>query len=470
MDAPFGEEFGPHLMGPFAPIFDEAVFDSLPVQGEIPKDLNGVYLRNGPNPRFAPQGRYHPFDGDGMIHAAQFENGRVVVRNKWVRTDAWKKEDAAQATQYWGIMSSMKGRANLPMKDSANTDIVAHGGVALASWYLCGALYRIDPRTLETLGPVPFSAKPGGNVSAHPKVDARTGELMFFDYEATAPYMQYGVLGADGELRHHVPITLPGPRLPHDMAITERYSILHDLPLFQEPEALALGRHKIAFYPELPTRFGVIPRYGASDSIKWFEFSPCFVYHTVNAWEEGDEVVMVGCRFIPKRTASGDIDARATASAIALLHMDARLWCWRMNLRTGATKETQLSDDAFNIEFPTMHGGLRGVKTHFGYLVDHHPTQLRWTGIRKLDTDSGQVLGAFTDGANDAWYSEPWFAPKTGATSEDDGYVISFVWNTAKNEQQLQVFDAKNVSAGPVARVAIPHRVPVGFHGCWVPT
>jgi carotenoid cleavage dioxygenase-like enzyme len=467
-EAPFGDAYGPMLMGPFAPVSDESVLDALPVEGEIPADLNGVYLRNGPNPRFAPQGRYHPFDGDGMIHAAHFERGRVVYRNRWVRTDAWLEEDRAGTATFHGIRETLKGRSDKRLKDASNTDVIGHGGVALASWYMSGDSYRIDPITLQTLGKATAVRGLGGGFSAHSKVDAQTGELMFFDYWNDAPYMSYGVVGADGTLLNQVPIALPGPRLPHDMAITEHYSILHDLPLLHDEEAMARGRHKLNFHPELPTRFGVIPRHGNAASLRWFEFSPCFLYHVVNAWEEGDEVVMVACRYMPERTTSGDIDAPRTARNIAELKMHARLWRWRMNMRTGEAREEQL-DDRYNSEFPSSRADLAGHPSRWGYLVDHHPDILHWTGIRKFDIGSGACVGEFSDGAAHTWYSEPWFAPADGGSAEDDGYVVVFAWNDALREQQLQVFDARDISSGPVARVKLPRRVPSGFHACWMP-
>ena len=111
-EAPFGESHGPMLTGAFAPIFEEYVLDEFDVEGEIPSDLNGVYLRNGPNPRFEPNGNYHVFDGDGMLHAAHFDRGKVTYRNKWVRTAGWLEEDALGGTEFWGIMSTLRGRTS----------------------------------------------------------------------------------------------------------------------------------------------------------------------------------------------------------------------------------------------------------------------------------------------------------------------------------------------------------------------
>jgi len=455
------------LTGPFAPVLNEEVLSDLPVIGKIPEDLNGVYLRNGPNPRFKPQGKYHPFDGDGMIHAAHFQDGKVTYRNKWVRTEGWKANDAKGKETYYGIFSTLKGRADMPMADVANTDVIGHSGKAVATWYLAGKPHLLDPITLETIEAVDYSAAPGHGVSAHPKVDEVTGEMMVFDYFDHPPYMTYGVVDKSGKLVHHVPIELPGNRLPHDMGITENYSILHDLPVYHDEDALAAGRHKIRFNKSMPARFGVIPRFGQPEEIKWFEFSPCFVYHNINCWEEGDEVVMVACRFMPIRDADGTISESRTAKTIAHLGMQARLWRYRMNMKTGECREECLNAD-HNVEFPSYDSSRTGRYSQFAYLVDHNPNTLHWVGIRKFNTDTGESLGSFSDGPEHCWYSEPWFAPADNPKSEDHGYVVVFMWNDKDKEQELQVFDALNISDGPVARVKMPNHVPVGFHACWM--
>jgi len=467
LDAPFGESHGPMLTGALAPVSEEFVLDDLTIEGELPTDLNGVYLRNGPNQRFEPNGTYHAFDGDGMLHAAHFDRGKVTYRNKWIRTDAWLEEDKVGKSLYTGIYSTRKGRDDRPLKDTANTDVIGHAGHAVACWYLAGVPYHVDPITLKTLDKGDYLFGPGKGFSAHPKVDEHTGELMFFDYYHSRPHMSYGVVDASGKAKHQTLIELPGARLPHDMAITENYSILHDLPVYNDEEAFRAGRHKIRFDASLPARFGVIPRYGDGNSIRWFEFSPCFLYHVVNAWEEGDEIVMVACRYMPARAADGSIDELRTARQIATLVMDARLWRYRMNLKTGEAIEECLDPD-LNVEFPGFDASRSGRKTQWGYLVDHDPAILRWTGLRKFNTDTGACVGAWTDDRDACWYSEPWFAPADNQSREDHGYVVSFVWNDRTRKQQLQVFDAQDLSQGPIARVQIPHRVPSGFHACWM--
>jgi len=467
-NAPFGHDHGAMITGTFAPIPDEETFDNLPVEGAIPVDLNGVYLRNGPNPRFEPKGAHHFFDGDGMIHAACFRDGKLTYRNRWVRTKGWLENDKKGEEGFWGVMNTVKGSAAKPMNDVANTDVIGHGGNAVATWYLAGTPYIIDPVTLETIRSAPeYVSGPGKGMSAHSKVDEFTGELMFFDYFTEHPFMSYGVVNAEGKLVHHVPVELPGDRLPHDMGITENYSILHDLPVYHDEGALRAGRHKIRFNSSLRTRFGVIPRYGEPESIQWFEFSPCFLYHVVNCWEEGDEVVMIACRYMPARNDDGSIDEHRTAKMIATLVMDARLWRYRMNVKTGEAKEECLDPDR-NVEFPGYNSALTGRHTRWGYFVDHDPKILRWTGIRKMNTDTGESVGEWSDSHEHCWYSEPWFAPADNPTSEDHGYVIVFVWNDESQSQQLQVFDALDINKGPVARIMMPERVPPGFHACWM--
>lgn len=465
--APFGNSHGPMLTGNLAPVFEETTIDGQVVEGEIPADLNGVYLRNGPNPHFEPNGSHHVFDGDGMVHAAHFDRGKVTYKNKWVRTAGWLEENKVGHSLHGGIMSTRLGHDGASLKDTANTDIIGHAGHAVATWYLAGTPYHIDPISLDTIETGDYTFGPNEGISAHPKVDQFTGELMFFDYFHSQPHMAYGVVDASGKAIHQTLIELPGSRLPHDMAITENYSILHDLPLRNDEAAFRAGRHKIEFVASLPTRFGVIPRFGGADTIRWFEFSPCFVYHVINAWEEDDEIVMIACRYMPTIDKNGRIDEQTTAKNIAHLVMNARLWRYRMNVKTGETSEECLDPDN-NVEFPGFNSSLTGRKTRWGYLVDHDPQTVRWTGIRKYDTDSGVCVGKWSDGHESSWYSEPWFAPADAQSSEDHGYVVTFLWNAATEEQQLHVFDALDISQGPIARIAIPTRIPYGFHACWM--
>lgn len=455
------------LNGVFAPISREIVADDLEVEGEIPRDLFGIYLRNGPNPVFQPCDRYHWFDGDGMIHAIEFRDGKATYRNRWINTDGFLAEQKAQHSIWPGLMD--KPDPTVPrgagsdgwLKDTANTDLVFHNGRALALWYQCGLPYKIDARTLQTLGIENFRGGLKRTVSAHAKTDPVSGELLFFDYATHAPYLTYNVVSAAGELTHHIPIQVSGPRLPHDMAFTEHYSILMDLPLFWDPELLPRGVHKVTYYPELPSRFAIVPRYGRADEVRWFEASPCYIYHVVNSWEDGDEIVMDACRVVspePKSTKGEGALARMKA----FLRLEAELYRWRFNLATGATKEERLDDQ--RTEWPTIHRGKMGRHTRYAYtsLVPH------FEGVVKYDLQANRSEKYLFGAGRTA--NECPFAPKVGARDEDDGYVVAFVSDVnSGNRGEVIVLNAKDIASGPVARVKIPQRVPVGFHTLWIP-
>jgi carotenoid cleavage dioxygenase-like enzyme len=465
---PGAEEENPYLLGVYAPVSTEIDAADLTVIGEIPRDLNGVYLRNGPNPRFAPEGRYHWFDGDGMVHAVHLEDGRARYRNRYVRTKAFQAESEAGRALWTGVMENPKGNPfgnghGLNLKDNANTDVIFHRGKVLTTWYLCGSPYAIDPLSLETLGAEDFLGTLTGDVMAHPKVDERTGELFWFDYGPKPPFMRYGVVSADGKVVHTTDVTLPGPRLPHDMAITDHYAVLMDLPLLQDAAAAKHGRHKIVFDRSLPARFGVLPRHGTGDQVRWFEAKPCYIYHVVNAWESGDEVVLDVCRVSKPQPRA---DARTPlATMLSYLRLDAQLYRYRFDLRTGATTETPLDDD--NIEFPSVDARLVGQPSRYSYNVHISPeSTLMFDGLVRYDQRTGaRESHEFGPGR---WGSEAPFCPRDGSTGDDDGYLVTFVQDEGTGKSEVDIFDAAALSAGPVARILLPQRVPLGFHATWV--
>jgi carotenoid cleavage dioxygenase len=460
----------PLLTGTYGPIHEESVFEDLAVIGELPQDLNGAYFRNGPNARHVPAGRYHWFDGDGMLHGIYFDRGRVAYRNRWVRTRCFGEEQSAGRALWPGIMDPpRRDRPDMPLKDTSNTDVKFHAGRLVTMWYLAGQPYHVDPWTLETIGPADFKGTLRTRVSAHSKVDEQTGEFIYFDYGKEWPYMSWGIAGPDGMVTHAANVELPGPSLPHDMAFTRRHVVLHDLSLTYDPEAFAAGRHKLRFFGERPARFAVIPRNGGERDVRWFDAEPCFIYHVVNAWDDGDEVVMIACRYRTPRHPDGTPDEQRYAKAIAHLQIDASLYEWRFDLRTGATRE-RLIDDTLNTEFPTMNSALQGVPTRHAYhvLMRNRPLGAQFGGLVKYDCRDGRFT-AYSGGEH-LWYSESPFAPSDAHAAEDDGYLVSLVTDMNAGTTEVQVFDARGtgVGDGPVARIPLPRRVPHGFHGTWV--
>ncbi|MCU1603393.1 MAG: apocarotenoid5,15-oxygenase [Frankiales bacterium] len=436
------------------------------VEGEIPLDLQGIYLRNTENPVHPSIGMYHPFDGDGMIHQLHLADGRASYRNRFVRTAGFLAEQEA-AGPLWTGMLDMPANSLRPdgwgargrMKDGSSTDVVVHNGKALTSFWMCGDLYGLDPMTLEQLGPESWVPEEG--ISAHTKVDELTGEMLVFNYGKQAPYMHYGVVSADGELKHWTPIPLPGPRLPHDMAFTENYSILNDFPLFWAPELLKDDIHLPRFFPHLPSRFGVVPRYGTE--VRWFEAEATYALHFINAYEEGDEIVLDG---FPQQNPSprkqeGDDWYRSFYRHIDLQTLKPRPHRWRLNLTTGQVKEQDLSDTL--MEFGMINGRHGGLPYRYTYNMSGHPGWFLFDGIVKHDVLTGtEKRFSFGEGV---FGSESPMAPRVGSQAEDDGYLISFTTDLVNDCSDALVLTAQDLDL--VARIRLPERISSGTHSFW---
>ncbi|MGP1283941.1 MAG: carotenoid oxygenase family protein, partial [Parasphingopyxis sp.] len=212
----------PYVGGAWTPNYEEYDATDLESVGAIPTDISGVYVRNTENPIHTPIGVYHPFDGDGMLHSIHITGGKASYHNRFVRTKGFHAEQEA-GRSLWAGIAEHPSRSERPgwgaqgsLKDSSSTDVVIHAGNVVSTFYQCGEPYLLDPVTLEDRGIAAWG--PDEGISAHPKVDLNTGELLFFNYSKKAPYMHYGIVDRNNELTHYVPIPLPGPRLPHDMA------------------------------------------------------------------------------------------------------------------------------------------------------------------------------------------------------------------------------------------------------------
>ncbi|TDO14013.1 carotenoid cleavage dioxygenase [Mycobacterium sp. BK086] len=466
----------PYRTGPWRPQNTEWCADDLTVvDGEIPTDLDGVYLRNTENPLHPALKAYHPFDGDGMLHVVGFRDGKAFYRNRFVRTDGFEAENAAGGPLWPGLAEPLPlakvdygWGARTLMKDASSTDVVVHRGTALTSFYQCGDLYRVDPFSGETLGKETWG---GGfprdwGVSAHPKVDDRTGEMLFFNYSKSAPFMHYGVVDANNDLVHYTDVPLPGPRLPHDMAFTRNYVILNDLPLFWDPELLERDLHVARFHRDMPSRFAVLPRRGASADIQWFEADPTYVLHFVNAYEDGDEIVLDG--FFqgdpePSDNGTGTKWQRAFRF-LALDRMQARLHRWRLNLRTGGLTEESLSDSI--TEFGMINGTHAGEPYRYTYAATGKPGWFLFDGLVRHDLHTGtEQRYGFGDGV---YGSETAMAPRVGSRSEDDGYLVTLTTDMGADASYCLVFDAARLTDGPVCKLQLPERISSGTHSTWV--
>eukprot|EP01065_Artemidia_motanka_P037562 TRINITY_DN4628_c2_g2_i1.p1 TRINITY_DN4628_c2_g2~~TRINITY_DN4628_c2_g2_i1.p1 ORF type:complete len:505 (+),score=100.33 TRINITY_DN4628_c2_g2_i1:89-1603(+) len=471
----------PYLTGAFRGNFVEVLASNLQVlEGAIPTDLDGAYMRNTENQVHEPLGRYHPFDGDGMVHSVRFQNGSATYRNRLVRTKGLT-EELKEGRALWAGLAEAKIKTPAPrragnfpgaqgsLKDSSSTDVVVHSGRALTLFYQCGDVYSHDAETLEPMGTEAWV--PADGVSAHAKVDEATGDMMFFNYSKSAPYMHYGVVDKHRKLVHYVPIPLPGPRLPHDMCFTQHYSILNDFPLFWDPSLLPKNVHATRFYSNLPSRFGIVPRFGRTDEVRWFEASPTFVLHFINAYEEGDEIILDGYKQDDPAPSSNHATApdvppgyKRMMVYLALDAMKPKLWRWRFNLKTGKTSEECLHQRV-GIEFGTCNQLYAGRKYRYAYSAVGKPGWFLFKGLIQHDLETGKATEI--EFGEQRYGSEAHFAPRVGSTSELDGYVVTLVTDMKNDRSECVVLDAADIRKGPVCRLLLPHRISSGTHACW---
>ena len=444
----------------------------LEVEGRVPDDLEGTYLRNTENPLLPSIRQYHPFDGDGMLHSISFSNGETQYHNRFVRTDGFLAErEAGEAL--WAGVAERPSLARRPCdlgarpntKDASSTDVVVHNGRALTSFYLCGDLYQHDPVTLEAHGRADFDGRfPAEGVSAHPKVDEHTGEMLFFNYGTEHPYMHYGEVSPTGALTTYLDVELPGPRLPHDMAFTEHYAIVNDLPMFWDPDALAAGHYYPRLFGHLPTRFGLIPRRGGGD-VRWFEADPTYVLHWINAYEDGDEVVLDGFfQHDPSPAPRADLsEQHQLFRYLDLYSMQSRPHRWRFDLRTGACREESLSDRIQ--EFGMINGRHGGRPHRYSYNALPADGWFGFIGVIKHDLVAGtEEVFSLAPGE---FASETVMAPRRGSRAEDDGYLVTFTVDVDRDRSQCLILDAADPVAGPLARITLPERISSGTHAYW---
>ncbi len=437
-----------HLRDNWAPVLDERTDTELRVDGVLPPEINGVYLRTGPNP--ASGYSAHWFFGDGMVHGIRLANGRAEwYRNRFVQTP--------NITDPKGV----RGESDVDISDLArgtgNTHVIPHNGEILCleegHWP-----WRID-RELNTVGVQNYGGALTCSMTAHPKVCPTTGELLAFSYfNFEPPYLTYIRISPDGQVQQLEGIDIPNLVMMHDWNVTQNYVVFMDLPLCFDLDALSTGL-PFRFNRSAGARLGVMPRHGTNADVRWFEIDPCYVFHPVNAHEEGDRIVLHVSRQ-PEAFASSNDDYAQVG----------RLWRWTIDLAAGTVTE-QMIDDRPG-DFGRVDDRMVGLDARYGYLmamsgegVSEEPVY--GSALWKYDLRSGQCwehhLGEGVRGA------EPVFVPASPTAGEDEGWVLSLSHDTGSNESRLLVIDAQDFAGPPVAVVHLPRRVPYGAHGSWVP-
>jgi carotenoid cleavage dioxygenase-like enzyme len=442
----------PFLSGIHAPMGQELTLENLPVEGRIPVELDGRYLRIGPNPVTPPHpGAYHWFVGDGMVHGVRLQGGRALwYRNRWVRSQAVSAalgEPPAPGVRHGG-------------SDTVNTNILGHAG---RTWACVEAgAYPVEMgEELATVAHNPFGGSLQGSFSAHPHRDPVSGELHAICYDGRIQnQVRHVVVDRAGRVRREEPIAVAhGPSI-HDCMITPSYVLVFDLPVTFSLKTLLAGHaFPYTWNPDHPARVGVLPLEGRGSDIVWCTVDPCYVFHPCNAFETTDGQVIV------------DVVAHASMFADSTQGPDSRQSAferWTIDPVRRSVQRRVL--DAEPQEFPRCDERRTGRPYRYAYtvpLAQEGAALGARSYLLKHDLHTGErACHAF--GAQQ-FPGEFVFVPRHADAAEDDGWLMGLVVDMAQETTALVILDAHDFTAPPLARVHLPHRVPAGFHGNWVP-
>lgn len=427
------------LKGNLAPVTEEVTSFDLEVEGAIPPELNGLYARNGANPKQGHSG--HWFLGDGMIHGVSLRGGKAEwYRNRWVRTPRF---EGVPRSSPFDIRNSV-----------ANTNVMAHAGKIMA--LVENALPTILGRDLDTVGLQDYGGKLNTPFTAHPKICPETGELHFFGYSYMPPFLTYHVADASGQLVRSIPVPTKAATMVHDFAITTGHIVFMDLPVVFDMAMAMRGTMPFTWSDTYGARLGILPRGKGIEALRWVEVDPCYVYHVANAFEEDDGTIVIDAAWYAEHWRGGP---SSTSFDSAVLKR------WR--IPPGATKAQEQTLDDRSIEFPRVNDTRAGSRHDIVYAVEtsNDLAAGRYNSLRKYDLKSGSSTAHVFEGGMP---SEFVHVAGEGVTAEDDGCLMGFVYDRARDASDLVILDAHRVEAKPVARIKLPRRVPQGFHGNWM--
>ena len=446
------------LEGSFAPVTAEISAFDLPVSGQIPAELNGRYLRNGPNPLGLDDPNYHWFLGAGMVHGVRLRDGKAEwYRNRWVRSRAVAQAHGEQ----WRT-----GPVHENMDFAANTHIIFHGGRTLATVEAGPLPYELSYE-LDTIGPFDFGGTLPGGFAAHTKLDHDAGELHAIAYFWAWDHVQHVVVDAAGRVKRTTDIPVTDGPMIHDFALTRRYVVLLDLPVTFSLAAVSAGRElPYVWNPDHKPRVGLLPRDGSA-GVQWIEVPPCWVFHCLNGYDDAEGRVVVDlCQY----NDSFDV------STLWAAHGPVTLDRWLIDPAAGTVTQSRLDDRGQ--EFPRVDDRIVSRPHRYGYSAVIGEVNRAITVAGDFADDAFANALIKHDLANgsaqvhefgrDATAGEAVFAPASPDAGEDDGYVMAYLHNPDRGASDLVIIAAQDFSADPVARIHLPARVPLGFHGSWI--
>lgn len=446
LDAPH-----PLLTGVHEPMTEELTLGELAVEGRIPPELDGRYVRIGPNPAKPDPRLYHFFTGDGMLHGIRISGGRAHwYRNRWIRSEA-----VADAL---GVPAAPGPRH---VFDTVNTSVLGHGGRAYALVEAGSTPVRFgeeleDQRYDDLGGTLP------GSFTAHPRLDPVTGELHAICYEATDPNrVRYNVVDAGGEVRRSVVIPVKDGPLIHDCAITARYVLVLDLPLTLSMKVVLRGHgFPYRWNSAHPARLGLLPREGTADEIRWFPLDPCYVFHIANAYDLPDRRIVMDAVVYDRMFADENVGPDERPRGVER---------WTIDPAAGTVERRLL--DATPQELPRFDERRGGLPYRYAYAMGLPPQAngelVGEAPLLKHDLETGTRTEHHFGAGRIA--GEFMFVPRGPDAGEDDGWLMGLVIEADGERTALEIIDARDVAAPPVAAIRLPHRIPPGIHGTWLP-
>ena len=425
-----------YLQGNYAPVKEIISEDKLEVVGSIPKELSGLYLRNGPNPMGSPNTKkYHWFAGQGMLHGVRIKEGKAIwYRNRLVGGD-----------------QLFAGRAN--------THVISHAKKIYAIVEAGGKPVEID-QELNSLTEEPFYGTLETGFTAHTKLDSETKELhgITYNFPRGSYEAHHVVVGKDGRVNRADLLPLSSGTMLHECAITENYVLVFDLSITFSFLKLGTGYFPFSWNNDHQARIGLLNRKTNDGVVKWFNIDPCYFFHTVNAYEDHQgNVIVDAMRY--QRVFDEDWNGPFTEFPPLLTR-------WSLNLSNGNASEQQLDD--LPAEFPRMHPNLNGQFNQFGYSLGTGSQQKPDFG-RIIKYDFAKNINEVYELGEGKRGAEPVFIPSENQKYEDEGYLMAYVYDKASDKSDLVIFNAQNIKSGPIAQIKLPQRVPFGFHGSWVP-
>ena len=423
-----------YLQGNYAPVKNLISETGLKVTGQIPKDLSGLFVRNGPNPMGAVnEKKHHWFLGEGMLHGIRLDSGNAL----------WYKNKLVDGND-----------------SNANTSVISHGGKIYAIVEAGGYPVEID-QDLNSLNTKPFYGNSNEGFTAHPKIDPDTNEMhaMCYDYANNFDTVNYVVIDQNGSHKKTQSIPFESRSMLHECAITKNYMLVFDLSVVFDLYKLGRGYFPMSWDDNHQSRIGLLSRNGDSNNVQWFDIDRTYFFHTFNAHEDSNGNVIVTAAAYG-RLFDTDWNGPFTESP-------PQLTKWELNTKSGQATSTRLDDRS--VEFPRINPKLVGKLNQYAYaLASSNLKEPDFNEIVKYDlkNDTSEVYGY----GSGKFGAEPVFVAAEGAHTEDEGYLLSLVYNQETDKSDLIILNAKDPKSGPLATVHLPQRVPFGFHGEWVNT